>query len=117
MKAIAIILSAFMFLLGSESLLENLHFASDTAEMTCCSDGSSCCCSGDEDHQDSKEPCDEDQDCPLDCNCSFQFHITAITYNFVEFTGVVVQSYHYGHYLNSYSFEYYEDFLHPPRFG
>jgi hypothetical protein len=32
-------------------------------------------------------------------------------------TGVVVQSYHYGLYMNSYTFEYSANFLQPPRFG
>jgi hypothetical protein len=117
MKVIASILAAFLLLLGSESLLETIQFPVDAAEMSCCSDGSSCCCSQDEDQHSSKDACDEEQDCLPGCDCSFQFQITAITYSFMEFSGVVVQSYHYGHYVNSYSFEYSEDFLHPPRFG
>jgi hypothetical protein len=117
MKVVAGILAAFMLFLGSERLLETIQLPGDTAEMSCCPDCSSGCCSPDEDQHNSKEPCDEEQECPPGCDCSFQFQITAITYSFMEFTGVVVQSFHYGHYVNSYSFEYSEDFLHPPRFG
>ena len=113
MKGIAIILAAFMLLLNFENLRETFQFPGDSAEMACCSDS----CSPDEDHHDSKEPCDGDHDCLPGCDCSCQFQITAITYNFIELSGVVVQSYHYGHYMNSYSYEYSDDFLQPPRFG
>lgn len=117
MKVIALILAAFMLLPGTESLLETIGFSGGTAEMSCCTDCSSGCCSPDEGQHNSKEPCEEEQDCLPGCDCSFQYQITAITYNFLAFTGVVVQSYHYGQYVNSYSFQYSEDFLHPPRFG
>ena len=117
MKGIAIILAAFMLLLNFENLRETLQFPEDSAEMACYSDSSSDCCSADENHHDSEEPCDGDHDCLPGCDCSCQFQITAITYSFLELSGVAVQSYHYGHYMNSYSYEYSDNFLHPPRFG
>ena len=109
MKGIAIILTSCMLLLSIGNLLENIQLSGENAEI--------CCCASEEDQHDSNEPCDTDQDCPPTCDCSSQFQITAIAYNFMEVTGVTVQSYHYVRYTNSYTFEYSDNFLHPPRFG
>ena len=117
MKGIAIILTGCMLFLSVGNLLGNFQFSGETAVIECCSDGCSGCCNADEDQQDSNEPCDTEQECPPACDCSFQYQITAITYSFIELTGAVVQSYHYGHYVNSYTFEYIDNFLQPPRFG
>ena len=117
MKGIAIILSFCMLLLSTGNLLEHYQVPAESVEMTCCTDCSSGCCDADMDHQESKEPCEREQDCPPGCDCSCQFQITAIGYSFMELAGVMVQSYHYGQYVNTYSFEYSDDFLQPPRFG
>lgn len=117
MRGIAIILLACLLFMSSENLRANLHSPGDAAPMECCSD----CCSDsndpEQDQKDAKEPCQGDQDCLPGCNCSCKYQTTAITYNFMELAGTVVQSYHYGHYSNTYSYEYTEDFLQPPRFG
>jgi hypothetical protein len=42
-------------------------------------------------------------------------HFTALVYDFMEVDGITVQSFHYGNYENTYSFEYLDDFLQPPR--
>jgi len=117
MKGIALILSFCMLFLSTGNFMELHQFPQDGSEMACCSDNSSDCCAPDKDNHNSKEPCKGDHDCLPGCDCSCQFQITAITYSFLELTGVVVQSYHYGHYVNSYSFEFSGDFLQPPRFA
>ncbi len=117
MKATAIILVGCMLLLTMGNFLENIQLAGESTEMCCCADSSSACCDSEEDQHDSKLPYDADQDCPPDCDCSSQFQLTALAYSFVESSGVTVQSYHYVRYMNTYSFEYSDSFLQPPRFG
>jgi hypothetical protein len=117
MKATAIILVGCMLLLSIGNLLDNIKLAGENTEMCCCADSSSGCCDSEEDQHDSNVPCNADQDCPPTCDCSSQFQITALAYSFMESSGVTVQSYHYIRYMNTYSFEYSDNFLHPPRFG
>lgn len=113
MKGIAIILTGCLLFLGSEHLRETYQLPGQAVDIACGSD----CCDADDDHHSGEEPCDGDHDCLPGCNCSCHFHITAITFMFMELPGSVVQSYHYGHYMNSYTFEYTDNFLQPPRFG
>lgn len=117
MKGIAIILTSCMLLLNMGNLLENIQLSVESAEICCCADSCSGCCDSEEGQHDSNEPCETDQECPPACDCSPQIQVTAIAYNFMEVTGVTVQSYHYVRYTNSYTFEYSDNFLHPPRFG
>ena len=117
MKGIAIILAACLLLVSSENLWANFQLPEAGTPVECCSDCGSDCCSPQETPQDSEVPCEEDQQCPDGCDCSDQYQITAITYSFLEHSGVVVQSYHYANYVNTYSFEFSDDFLQPPRFG
>jgi hypothetical protein len=108
MKGIAIILAGCMLFLNLGNLRENFQFSVEAAGMECCADSCADCCDTEG---------DSDKDCPPTCDCSNQFQITAIAYHFMEVTGITVQSYHYGNYVNSYTFEYSADFLQPPRFG
>ena len=108
MKGIAIILAGCMLFLNLGNLRENFQFSLEAAGMECCADSCADCCDTEG---------DADKDCPPTCDCSNQFQITAIAYHFMEVTGITVQSYHYGNYVNSYTFEYSADFLQPPRFG
>ena len=108
MKGIAIILAGCMLFLNLGDLRENFQFSVEAAGMECCADSCAGCCDTEG---------DADKDCPPACDCSNQFQITAIAYHFMEVTGITVQSYHYGNYVNSYTFEYSADFLQPPRFG
>ena len=108
MKGIAIILAGCIFFLNLGNLRENFQFSVEAAGMECCADSCAGCCDAEG---------DADKDCPPTCDCSNQFQITAIAYHFMEVTGIMVQSYHYGNYVNSYTFEYSADFLQPPRFG
>jgi len=117
MKATAIILVGCMLFLNIGNLLETFQLPGESTEMCCCADSCSGCCDSEEDQHDSQEPCDTDQDCLPGCDCSSQFQITAISYNFMELSGVVVQSYHYVRYMNTYTYEYSDNFLQPPRFG
>ncbi|MEA3460372.1 MAG: hypothetical protein U9R49_00745 [Bacteroidota bacterium] len=117
MKGIALILVGCMLLLSSENLLAGFQFPVEAAEMSCCMDHSSDSCDTEADHPDGRQPCDGDHDCLPGCDCSCQYQISAITYSFIEVSGTVVHSYHYGQYVNTYSFEYSDDFLQPPRFG
>ena len=117
MKGIAIILAGCMLLLNLGNLLETSQVPELTAEMCCCADSPSGCCDSEEDQHDSNLPCDTDQDCPPACDCSSQFQLTALAFSFMESDGVSVQSYHYVRYMNTYNFEYSDNFLHPPRFG
>jgi len=117
MKGIAIILAGCMLFLNLGDLRENFQFSVEAAGMECCADSCAGCCDADGDQHDDKAPCDTDQDCATDCDCSYQYQITAIAYSYMELTGVVVHSFHYGHYVNSYTFEYSANFLQPPRFG
>ena len=117
MKAIAIILATCMLSLNMGSILENIQLPVENAELCCCADSCSGCCDSEEDQHDSKLPFDADQDCQPDCDCSSQFQLTALAYSFMESSGVTVQTYHYVRYMNTYSFEYSDNFLHPPRFG
>jgi len=116
MKGIAIILMGCMFFLNAGNLLGNIYFPGEAVVMDCCSDDCSGCWDSDEDQQDNREPCDTEEECPSSCDCSYQYQITAISYSFIELSGATVQSYHYGHYVNSYSFEFIHNFLQPPRF-
>lgn len=117
MKGIAIILAACLLFVSTENLWASFQLPEEGSPVECCSDCGSDCCSTEENQQDSKAPCEEDQQCPPGCDCSCQYQITALNYSFMELSGSVVQSYHYGPYTNSYSFEYSDDFLQPPRFG
>lgn len=117
MKIIASILAVCVLLLNTGNLLENMH-SHDHAEialMESCSDQDSSCCDTEEKHQDHNLPCNADHDCTTGCNCSCGLHFAALIFEFMELNGVVVQSYHYGNYLNTYTFEYLDDFLQPPR--
>jgi len=102
-----------MLFLNIGNLLVNFQLPGEDAVNECCSAS----CIADEDHHADQEPCDSDQDCLPDCACTSQFQITALAYNFIEVAGVSVHSYHYVRYMNTYTFEYSDDFLHPPRFG
>jgi hypothetical protein len=117
MKGIAIVWIGCLLLLNCAYLMETLQLAGEVDEMECCAACHAGCCNADEEHRDRHEACDSDQECPPDCDCSDQFQISAIAYGFIEPGGVVVQSYHYGLYKNSYTFEYSSSFLQPPRFG
>ena len=107
MKGIAIILTTCMLFLNAGHLLETLQFPAENAAMECCAT--------DEKPEDQKSSCHGDQPCMPGCACSCDFQLTALVYSFMELDGVMVQSYHYGNYLNTYSFEYSSDFLQPPR--
>jgi len=117
MKGIAIILLGCLLFLNSENLWANFQSLEDTTPVESCSDCCSDSCEPEEDQQDAEEPCQGGHDCLPGCDCSCQYQITAITYSFIELAGTVMQSYHYGHYSNTYSYEFAEDFLQPPRFG
>ena len=117
MKGIAIILAGCMLFLNIGNLLENIQLPGENTKMCLCADSCSTCCDPEEDHHDSNEPCNADKDCPPACDCSSQFQLTALAYSFMESSGVTVQSYHYVRYMNTYSFEFSDNFLHPPRFG
>ena len=107
MKGIAIILTTCMLFLNAGHLLETLQFPAENAALECCNT--------DEKQEDQKSSCHGDQPCMPGCACSCDIQLTALVYSFMELDGVVVQSYHYGYYLNTYSFEYSSDFLQPPR--
>lgn len=111
MKGLAYILISCLLFLGTESLRETFHFPGNNADIVCESD----CCGCHEDQ--GNKSCDEDHDCESDCNCCHHFQITALEYKYLEVPGATVQSYHFGHYLNSYSYQYTDNFLQPPRFA
>ena len=115
MKGIAVILTTCMLFLNAGHLLETLQFPAENAAMEWCADCSSDCCDTDETQEDQKNSCHGDQPCMPGCACSCDFQLTALVYSFMELDGVEVQSYHFGNYLNTYSFEYSSDFLQPPR--
>lgn len=117
MKGIAIILTGCMLLLNMGNLLDYVQLPGESTEMCCCADSSAACCDSEEDRHDSKKTCDTDKDCPPACDCSSQFQLTALAFSFMETSGITVQSYHYVAYKNTYSFEYSDNFLQPPRFG
>lgn len=119
MKGIAIILTFCLLMLGAGNLRYAFLFPDQGMEMAC----SSACCHGDDKHNSENEACDEKEACDADhqclpaCDCCCQFQITATEYNYQEVPGITVQSFHYGNYRNSYTFEYTVRFLHPPRFS
>lgn len=117
MKVIAIILSACMLMLNTGDLLNvvNMHAHEDEAVMACCQDTDSGCCNSDDSAEDQERSCQDDHNCSPGCHCSCGIHITALVYDFTEPDGMAVQSYDYGNYLNSYTFEFSGDFLQPPR--
>ena len=117
MKGIAIILASCMLFLNLGNLRDSLQYSVETPAMECCADSCAGCCDTEGDQHDDKAPCDSDKDCPPTCDCSIQFQITAIAYSYIVAPGIMVQSYHYVRYMNTYSFEYADDFLQPPRFG
>lgn len=115
MKVIAIILTTCLVLLNTGHLLETLQPQAQQPAGTCCSDCSSDCCDTEEAPQESDKSCHGDNPCTAGCACSCDFQMSALTYEFMELSGTMVQSYHYGNYLNTYSYEFAEDFLQPPR--
>ena len=117
MKGIAIILSACMLILNTGNLLENLHLDDSAVAhaMECCADHEDSCCDTGTDNQDHKKACEHDHNFSPGCHCSCGFHFTALVYDFMDMNGTTVQSFHYGNYMNTYSFEYSDDFLQPPR--
>ncbi len=117
MKGLAIILTACILLLNVEILMDNFQLSGETVAMECCSGNCSGCCDPEGEQHEDQAPCEPDQDCAPGCDCSSQYQISAITYRFMELSGAMVQSYHYGHYMNNYTFQYSANFLQPPRFG
>jgi len=117
MKGIAIILAGFMLLLNTGNVLDNIQIPGESTEMCCCAESSTACCDSEEKQHDGNEPCNTDKDCPPACDCFSQFQLTALAFSFMETSGNTVQSYHYVAYKNTYSFEYSDNFLHPPRFS
>ena len=115
MKTIAIILTGCMLMLNAGHLLETMHAPVEVAAAESCTDCASSCCDAEEKPQESDKSCHGDSPCTPGCACSCDFQLSALVYNFLELDGTVVQSYHYGNYLNTYSFEYSDDFLQPPR--
>lgn len=115
MKAIALILTASMLLLNTGHLLETLQPPAEISHSGCCEDCSSDCCNPAENPQERDSSCHGDTPCTPGCACSCDIQLSALTYEFMELEGTIFQSCHYGNYLNTYSFEYAEDFLHPPR--
>jgi hypothetical protein len=117
MKVIAIILSACMLILNTGNLLENLHSHAsiEAHHMECCADHDSSCCDTEKKDQDHNKSCEDDHNCSPGCHCSCGLHFTALVYDYMEMDGITVQSFHYGNYVNTYSFEYLGDFLQPPR--
>lgn len=113
MKVIAIIISASLFLLSTGLLLETLQPQAEVLASACCADCADCC-DTEELPQESDKSCHGDS-CTGACSCSCDFQISALVYEFLELNGTIVQSYHFVNYLNTYSYEYAEDFLQPPR--
>jgi hypothetical protein len=111
MKGIAFILISSILILGTEHLWDRIQLSAESAVMeSCCG-----CCNTQDDNQNEKVPCGEDHDCLPGCDCMKPFQLTGIKYSLMEESGTVVLSYHYGHYINSYSYEYSDSFLQPPR--
>lgn len=113
MKGLAYILISCLLFLGTEHLPEVFQLPGSEADIACETD----CCGCQEDHPQRNNTCDDDHDCESDCNCCHHFQITALEYSYLEVPGATVESYHYGNYLNSYSYEYTDNFLQPPRFA
>jgi hypothetical protein len=117
MKVIAVILSACMLILNAGHLLDTQEPPLQEAAMECCADSCSGCCDTDENQKDQEKPCSEDQHCGPACECSSEYQLSAVDFGFPELNGIAVNSYDYGNYLNTYSFEYSGEFLQPPRFA
>jgi len=115
MRGIAIILSACLLFLNMGSILEGLHTHAEHPATECCSDEGSSCSDMADDHQDHEKSCKDDHHCTTGCHCFCGIHLAAAAFGIMEQNGAVVQSFHYGHYLNTYSFEYSDNFIRPPR--
>jgi hypothetical protein len=115
MKTLAIILTGCMLLLNSGYLIEKYHAQSHVSTSECCTDCSADCHDAEEHPQESDHSCHGDSPCTPGCACSCHIHLSALTYEFMELDGTVVQSYHYGNYVNTYTYEYSGEFLQPPR--
>ena len=115
MKTLAIILTGCMLFLNTGYLLEPSHVHVEDTTSESCTDCSTDCCDTEENPQETDGSCHGDSPCTPGCACSCHIHISALTYEFMELDGTVVQTYHYGNYLNTYTFEYSGEFLQPPR--
>ena len=115
MKTLAIILTGCMLLLNAGYLFEASHAQVHITASGCCTDCSSDCCDAEEIPQEKDSSCHGDTPCIPGCACSCHFQLSALTYEFMELDGTVVQSYHYGNYVNTYTYEYSGEFLQPPR--
>jgi len=125
MKLIAYILVIGIGILGMNRFMIGTQFVMQETEQTCHIE---CCGGGDgsvgvEKYAHETESGDEEDGidlthtCPNVCDCSCCYHIMAITYLFISAPFTMVQSYHYGEYINDYHFEYKTPLFEPPRFG
>ncbi len=113
MKGITIILIGCLLFLGAEHLWDSFHESVISTAMMC-----NCgCCNIPDEPQDKEGPCDENHDCLPDCDCLHPLQVSALEYKLIELPTIVVQSYNYSHYMNSYTYEYSNNFLQPPRFA
>jgi len=112
---------AYIFLfsltiLGSYPLVQEMLFPLEQS----ISDSDACCC---DQAQDGccEMPSDQDEennsDCGSACDCQCQLHLNALHFQFNTLQLTQEQEYHYGEYINVYSFEYFSLHIPPPRLG
>lgn len=116
MKAMAYIFLFSLVILGTYPTIQHLQVQLETKVSgitTCCCDQTkdSCC----------ETPADQDEekshDCDTACDCGCQYHLNAVQFQFQNLQLAEEQEYHFGEYVNAYSFEYFSLHIPPPRLG
>jgi hypothetical protein len=116
MKAYVYIFLFSLAVLGSYPLIQHLQVPLEqniSGTVSCCCDPSedSCC----------EIPADQDEekshDCDSGCDCACKYHVNALYFQFSNLQVAEEQEYHYGEYVNAYSFEFFSLHIPPPRLG
>jgi hypothetical protein len=114
MKVSAYIFLFSLVIISSYPMIEGLQIAQEQSlsgfESCCCDHSQDACC--DEGTEPERE---KDHTCDTGCECACHFHFSAVYFQFNKLQMAEEQEYHYGEYVDSYSFEYFSLHLPPPR--
>lgn len=116
MKVMAYIFLFSLAILGSYPMIQHLQVPLEqsitVADTCCCDNAQENCCEMDADKEDEKS-----HECDSACDCGCKYHVNAMHFQFSNLQVAEEQEYHYGEYVNAYSFEFSSLHIPPPRLG
>jgi hypothetical protein len=103
-------------ILGSYPMIRHMQFPLEQSisgtDSCCCDASQDSCCTMDAEQEDEKSP-----ECDSACDCACKYHVNALYFQFSNLQVAEEQEYHYGEYVNAYSFEFSSLHIPPPRLG